>query len=77
MQIHFKQRIAEPPVHVRGDIARTYFYMNETHGIRLSRQQRQLMSAWAAQDPVDEWELIRANRIESIQGNRNRFVQGD
>ena len=33
------------------------------------------MDAWDEQYPVDEWECIRASRIEAIQGNENLFVK--
>ncbi len=69
-------RRAEPPETVQGNIARTMFYMSHTYGIRLSRQDIQLYSAWNKQDPVDAWELERNGRIEAIQGNRNPFIDG-
>ena len=74
-EVDFKARVAEPPEAVRGDIARTYFYMAERYDVRIGRKQRQLFEAWAAQDPVDETELLRARRIEAIQGHTNPFVE--
>ena len=41
----------------------------------MSRQQEQLMGAWDKQYPVDKWECTRAKRIESLQGNENKFVK--
>ncbi len=69
-------RRAEPPETVQGDIARTMFYMSHTYGIRLSRQDIQLYSAWNKQDAVDDWERQRNGLIEAIQGNRNPFIDG-
>jgi len=74
MEIDFKSRKAEPPPEVRGDIARTYFYMQERYGLKISRSQKKLFEAWHRQDPVDHWERIRAERISAIQGNENPFV---
>ncbi|MBA4502321.1 endonuclease [Marinobacterium marinum] len=74
-EVDFKQRVAEPPEQVRGDIARTYFYMEDRYGLRISRKQRQLFEAWAKTDPVDLPELQRARRIEVIQGYANPFVE--
>lgn len=74
-EVDFKQRVTEPPESVRGDIARTYFYMVDLYGLRLSRKQRQLFEAWSRMDPVDDAERKRAARIERIQGNRNPHVQ--
>lgn len=68
-------RRAEPPDHVMGDIARIYFYMSDTYGIRLSDQDRQLFTAWDRLDPVDDWERERNERIAAIQGNRNPYVR--
>ena len=41
---------------------------------KLSSSQRKLMQAWDRQYPVDQWECLRAKRIEAIQGNENEFV---
>jgi len=61
---------------VRGDVARTYQYMDAAypgHGI-ISGKNRKLFEAWAAQDPVDAWECERARLIAKIQGNENAIV---
>ncbi len=70
-------KIAEPKEDIRGDIARTYFYMEYTYGVRISDKQRKLFEIWDRQDPISEWERIRASRIEKIQGNKNPFIIGD
>jgi deoxyribonuclease-1 len=72
--VSFEERTFQPPPHRRGDIARTYWYMRDTYGIEISRQQQQLFTAWANQDPVDEWELERNRRIAAVQGNANPYV---
>ena len=74
IEINFKSKITEPEPSIRGDIARIYFYMSDRYKVKLSKQQRQLMNAWAKQDPVDAWERERSKRIGKIQGNINRFV---
>ena len=68
VEIDFRGRVAEPAPHIRGDIARIYFYMSDKYGIRLSKQQRRLFEVWHRQDPVDEWEKERARRIVQITG---------
>jgi deoxyribonuclease-1 len=68
-------RRAEPPDAVMGDIARIYFYMADTYRIRLSDQDRQLLSAWSRLDPVDAAERARDARIAAIQGNHNPYVR--
>ncbi len=74
MQVNFKDRKAMPPSRARGAIARTYLYMSQEYGFKLSKQQKQLMNAWNKQYPVDQWECERNERIFKVQGNRNPFV---
>lgn len=76
-EVDFKQRVAEPPEQVRGDIARTYFYMEDRYGLKLSRKQRQLFEAWSKMDPVDPVEQRRARSIAAIQGHENPFVESN
>lgn len=75
--MEIEARKAEPRPQVRGDIARTYFYMDTAYAGRgiVSRKNRRLFAAWSRQDPVDDWECERARRIERIQGNENPFVK--
>lgn len=71
-----EDRKIEPRPEVRGDIARTYFYMNNAypgHGI-ISGKNQKLFEAWDKMDPVDNWECERARRIAKIQGNVNMVV---
>ncbi len=75
--IEIEDRKVEPPAEVRGDIARTYMYMDRAypgHGI-ISGKNRKLFEAWDREDPVDQWECERCKRIERIQGNENRVVK--
>ncbi|RTR06310.1 endonuclease [Halomonas nitroreducens] len=74
-QVSFEVDAFQPPAYVRGDIARTYWYMRDTYGIRISRQQQQLFNAWPNQDPVDRWERERNRWITAIQSNSNPYVK--
>ena len=76
-EMKISDRKAEPPVRSRGQIARTYLYMQDAYGPRshMSHQQEQLMETWDRQYPVDSWECTRARRIEALQGNENRYVK--
>lgn len=66
----------EPPARAKGQVARAALYMADSYErYRLSRQQRQLFEAWDKLYPVDNWECIRAKRIEKLQGNENIFVK--
>ena len=74
--MEIKNRKAEPAPHIRGDIARTYMYMNWAYPGRgiISKKNAKLFDAWNRTDPIDEWERERSKRIEAIQGNKNPFV---
>ncbi len=65
MEIQNKK--AEPPPEVRGDIARTYFYMDAAYPGRgiISGKNSKLFEAWDKEDPVDAW----------VQGNENPYVE--
>jgi deoxyribonuclease-1 len=67
-EVDFKARRAEPRPEVRGDIARIYFYMRDKYDLKLSKQQTQLMNAWAKADPVSPEEVARVERIKAVQG---------
>jgi deoxyribonuclease-1 len=74
--MEIEDRKAEPPLNVRGDIARTYLYMDAAYPGRgiISKKNRKLFAAWNRQDPVDRWECERERRVAKILGNRNPFV---
>jgi deoxyribonuclease I len=64
--IEIKNKKVEPTESIRGDIARTYLYMDWAYpdkGI-LSKKNRQLFQAWQYSDPVDIWECKRAMMIK-------------
>ena len=68
----------------RGDVARIILYMALTYdGLEIvesptetGHQMGQLSSLikWANEDPVDDFEIQRNNRIYEYQGNRNPFI---
>lgn len=74
MEVDFKRRKVEPPQNRQGDIARTYFYMRDQYGLKISSKQEKLFAAWSVQDPVDSWELQRNKLIARLQGNSNPYV---
>jgi deoxyribonuclease-1 len=65
----------EPREEVRGDIARTYFYMEWMYGVHLSEGQRRLFLHWHQEDPVSPEERELDTLIELRQGNANPFVK--
>lgn len=73
-EIDFNAKAFEPDDKRFGDIARTYFYMRDRYGFKISRAEENLMIAWNNLDPVDDWEKKRNERIAKIQGNSNLYV---
>jgi deoxyribonuclease-1 len=74
MEILFSDKRAEPNKSVYGDIARTYFYMREKYGLKISDTQEKMFIAWNNLDPVSAWEKKRNKLIEEFQGDNNGYV---
>lgn len=74
-EVDFKRRTAEPRDEVKGNIARTYFYFEDTYGMNISKKDKKLFKVWNKLDPVDKWEIERNSRIKKIQGNENKFIK--
>ena len=77
--VEIKSPKVEPRDEVRGEIARTYMYMDSVYpgkGI-ISKKNRSMFEEWNRSDLVDESECERAKKIEKIQGNRNEVVMGN
>lgn len=72
--IDFNLKRVQPREEVRGRVARITLYVHETYALEMSRQDRQLMCAWARTYPVDDWERERNARIVRWQGAGNPFV---
>jgi deoxyribonuclease-1 len=69
-----RQRLAEPAPASRGKIARAMLYMADEYDLYLKPKQRQLLVDWDREYPPNQKEFQRNDRIEQIQGNRNRFI---
>lgn len=74
----FNKKI-EPRPSIRGDIARTYLYMdNEYPGrLNLTTTEKTIFYAWNLEDPVDKWECTKNKAILEIQGNSNKFIENN
>lgn len=71
----YKNKV-EPRNAVKGLIARTYLYMQNTYPrYRISENMASLLNVWNKQFPVTPWECERAYRIEKVQGNANEIVK--
>lgn len=70
-----KNRTAEAEEGVRGDIARTYLYMNDRYNLGLTNSEITEFKKWNQKDPVSDWEKTRNRKIHAIQGNSNHFIE--
>jgi len=77
--VEIENKKVEPKGNIRGEIAKTYLYMDSVYPGRgiISNKNMKLFNAWNQSDPVDEWECERAKRIERVQGNSNEIVMKD
>ncbi|KZN57538.1 hypothetical protein N473_06545 [Pseudoalteromonas luteoviolacea CPMOR-1] len=51
VKIDFKQRVVEPPIYARQQIAQAYFYMQRTYGLKISEKQQKLFEVWGKTEP--------------------------
>jgi deoxyribonuclease I len=65
--------VVEPRDSVKGDIARSIFYMAIMYELPLHGA-GELLIEWHLDDPPDEHELWRNKRIEQLQGTKNPFI---
>ncbi len=74
--IEISGKRAEPSEFIRGDIARTYFYMQTAYPdfAIVNQTNRAQMEAWNKADPVDAWECERNERVRQIQKSRNPIL---
>ncbi len=64
----------EPRPEVRGEIARSVFYMMHEYGIRITDDEALVLWEWNRSDPPDDVERWHNDRIEQLQGTRNPFI---
>lgn len=68
------ERVFEPVVEVKGDVARATFYYVTRYKVKLDKNQEAYLRYWHQVDPVDNHERVRNERIFEVQKNRNPFV---
>ena len=73
-EVNFRKRVVEPRKSVRGEIARAMFYMKDKYDVVIFRKQGNLLLQWHEADPPSRLEKKRNDKIEKIQGNRNKFI---
>ena len=67
-------RSFEPPTEHKGNVARAIYYFSTRYKIDIDATQTKYLKIWNEEDPVDQEELERNDRIMQLQGNRNPFV---
>jgi len=65
-EVNFKEKIVEPPINLRGNIARVYYYFQETYGLLLTEEEIQRFGQWHSDDPMDEWEKEKERRVNQV-----------
>lgn len=73
-EIEERARTVEPRPAVRGDIARSMFYMQDVYGLEIFRKQGNMLKQWHRGDPVSDEERRRNDAIEALQGTRNPYI---
>ncbi len=69
-----------PTDEYKGDVARIIFYLMiayseaDKYSFTSIAQSQQLLLEWNKLDPVSELEIVRNDKVEKIQGNRNPFI---
>lgn len=58
----------------RGDVARAHFYFAIRYQLSIDAAEETTLRAWHAEDPVDDHERTRHERVANLQHNRNPFV---
>ena len=64
----------EPPLTHKGNVARALFYFSVRYKIAIPKNEQEVLRRWNDLDPVDLEEISRNDAIESVQGNRNPFI---
>ncbi len=72
--IEWDSNHVEPRAIARGNIARAIFYMHDTYGLVIPSGMLATLKAWNREDPPSTQEKYRNDRIEQLQGRRNRFI---
>ena len=66
--------VFEPPNEHKGNVARAMFYYSIRYSKSIDSSQEYYLRKWHKQDPVDENEHIRNEKIFDLQGSRNPFI---
>lgn len=67
--------LTEPPEDKRGEVARVWLYFVAQHNLQLQPGELLMYLRWSNDDPPEQWEFDRNERIQLKQGNGNPFVE--
>jgi len=69
------QKVFNPPIHLRGDVARIWFHMNKKHfsGTLIDPFLGVILHAWHISDPISKQERQRSIELRKL-GGRHLFV---
>ncbi len=73
----YTNKYFEPLDNVKGDVARTLLYVYvrwDEKNLTDVIQSTDVLLDWCAKDPVDKFEMCRNDIVQSIEGNRNVFI---
>lgn len=68
------EMVFEPDDRVKGDMARATFYFSTRYQVQIDANQEAYLRKWHANDPVDDKERERNDKIFEIQKIRNPFI---
>ncbi len=66
--------VFEPPKEHRGNLARALLYFSTRYDMPIEAKLEAVLRKWNRDDPVDEEEMDRNDKIYALQGNRNPFI---
>lgn len=70
-----RERLTESPEDKRGEVARIWLYFVGQHNLQLQQGELEMYLKWSNDDPPEQWEFTRNERIRLKQGNGNPFVE--
>lgn len=68
------EMIFTPPVQHRGNVARAIFYFSVRYKIPVSASEEAILRQWHDEDPINEEEVKRHERVAELQKVRNPFI---
>ncbi len=66
--------VFEPPAEHKGNVARALFYFSVRYKLPIDPRQEAILRLWHKDDPVDEIDRERNEKVFQMQNNRNPFV---